>query len=147
MNIVNIALILLTVIVIIWLARKTKVAKTDNPVPVAPAQFKALTLSDVEDTFVDGELICRAGFLHYDFSCVLPVDEGQEGLFVGYAKADSQHDARICVYDDTQELRGYVNGQTELYQQLLNERKSSVYGFVRKVGDDKFVGEVCIRVR
>ena len=71
MNIVNIALILLTVIVIIWLARKTKVAKTDNPVPVAPAQFKALTLSDVEDTFVDGELICRAGFLHYDFSCVL----------------------------------------------------------------------------
>ena len=91
MIIVNIALVLFTVLCIIWLAKRMKIVRSKPQKYVEPLPYKPLSLSEVKELYADGELLCRAGYLHYHLDIANAIDEDEEGLFVGYAKADSQH--------------------------------------------------------
>ncbi|MDR0186103.1 hypothetical protein ETF27_03075 [Prevotella brunnea] len=147
MNILNLILIVITIVIVIYLSKRSAVKKNKPERNIAPKNFESLSLKDVEDAFIENELITRLGFLHYDLSTALPVEEEQVGLFVGFAKTDETHDGRICVYDSEHTIRGYVDAQPKLYERLMTQGKTPVYGFISREENKAFRGEVCIRVR
>ena len=147
MTIVNIALVLFTVLCIIWLAKRTKIALSKPQKYVEPLPYKPLSLNEVKEFYTDGELLCRAGYLHYHLDIANAIDEEEEGLFVGYAKADPQHAERICIYDLQHTERGYIENQTDLYHNLSVRKQTAVYGFLLRNKAKEYYGEVCIKVR
>lgn len=135
-----------TVGVILWAVRRTKASRTTSS-PVDPVVLDTpLTLEQVSAYCEEGQIVCRPGFLQLTFSEPFEVEDEQLGCFVGYAKADAQHDAVILVTDQTGLLRGRIASQPQLYELLIASRRSVCYGVVRKDGDG-FQGEVCIRVK
>ena len=147
MTIVNIALVLFTVLCIIWLAKRTKITRSKPQKYVEPLPYKPLSLSEVKDFYTDGELLCRAGYLHYHLDIANAIDEEEEGLFVGYAKANPQHAERICIYDLQHTERGHINNQTDLYHSLSARKQAAVYGFLLHSEAKGYYGEVCVKVR
>ena len=91
-------------------------------------------------------ILCKPHYLHYALSQAYEVEDDQLGLFVGYAKADPQHDATILVQSSDGQIRGLIASQPQLYEQLIASRRATCYGLVRKANDD-YCGEVCIRIR
>ena len=137
---------LVTVGVILWAVRRTKASRT-VPTRVAPVVLDTpLTPDQVSAYCEDGQLVCRPGFLQLTFSETFEVEDAHLGCFVGYAKADAQHNAVILVSDQAGLLRGRIASQPQLYEILIASRRSACYGVVRKCGGG-FGGDVCIRVR
>lgn len=135
-----------TVGVILWAVCRTKASRTTSS-PVDPVVLDTpLTLDQVSAYCAEGQIICRPGFLQLTFSETFEVEDEQLGCFVGYAKADAQHDAVILVTDLVGLLRGRIASQPQLYELLIASRRSACYGVIRKVGEG-FQGDVCIRVR
>ena len=93
------------------------------------------------------QLLCRAGYLHYHLDIANAIAEDEEGLFVGYAKADPQHAERICIYDLQHTERGHINNQTDLYHSLSARKQAAVYGFLLHSEAKGYYGEVCVKVR
>lgn len=91
-------------------------------------------------------ILCKPHYLHYALTQAYELEDDQLGLFVGYAKADPQHDATILVQSSDGQLRGLIASQPQLYEQLIASRRATCYGLVRKANDD-YCGEVCIRIR
>ncbi len=147
MTLTNIALILLTVLCIIWLTKQTKVAFSKPQKYVEPLPYKSLSLDEVKDFYSNGELLCRAGYLYYHLDVANAVKEDKEGLFVGYAKVAPQHAGRICIYDLQHTERGYIENQTDLYHNLSVRKQTAVYGFLLRNKAKEYYGEVCIKVR
>lgn len=135
-----------TVGVILWAVHRTKASRTASA-PVDPVALDTpLTLDQVSAYCEEGSIVCRPRFLQLAFSEVFEVEDERLGCFVGYAKADAQHNAVILVSDLAGVLRGRIASQPQLYELLIASRRSACYGVVRKEGDG-FQGEVCIRVR
>lgn len=147
LTIFNIALIIMAVLIILWLIKRTRVNKQKEKQYVEPLPFQPIHIEEVKDLYDGTELICKTGFLHYQLTMTNAVKEETEGLFVGSAKADPNHAARILIEDETNQLRGYIDNQNDLYKKLIFRKKTAIYGFSRKQNDDSFIGEVCVRIR
>ncbi|GAB6976241.1 hypothetical protein [Prevotella falsenii] len=147
MIILNIALVLFTVLCIIWLAKRTKIIRSRPQRYVEPLPYKPLALNEVKELYTDGELLCRAGYMHYHLDIANTIAEDEEGLFVGYATADPQHVGRICIYDLQHIERGHIDNQTDLYRSLSTRKQAAVYGFLLHNEAKGYYGEVCVKVR
>lgn len=99
-----------------------------------------------ESNYVDGELICRPGYLYLTLTCVTETDEKDYEVFVGYAKTDAGHDGRVVVCNAANERIGWISGQRQLYGWLLTVRRSPLYGVVSYSPERGGRGEVCVRV-
>lgn len=138
--------ILLVAIVNLWIIRRTKAMRKRQPY-VAPTPLDApITLGEAARYCEGDTILCRPHYLHYALTQAYEVEDDQLGLFVGYAKADPQHDATILVQSSDGQIRGLIASQPQLYEQLIASRRATCYGLVRKANDD-YRGEVCIRIR
>ena len=147
MNIVLIFLcFFVTVGVILWAVWRTKVSRKPSSYAPPVSLDQPLTLAAVSACYEDDELICRPGFLRLALTEAYPVEDTQLGLFVGYAKADPQHDAVLLITDQQGTLRGQIQHQPQCYEQLMASRRATCYGVISK-SEDHFRGEICLRVR
>lgn len=114
--------ILLVAIVNLWIIRRTKAMRKRQPY-VAPTPLDApITLGEAARYCEGDTILCKPQFLHYALTQAYEVEDDQLGLFVGYAKADPQHDATILVQSSDGQLRGLIASQPQLYEQLIASR-------------------------
>ena len=106
--------ILLVAIVNLWIIRRTKAMRKRQPY-VAPTPLDApITLGEAARYCEGDTILCKPHYLHYALSQAYEVEDDQLGLFVGYAKADPQHDATILVQSSDGQIRGLIASQPQL---------------------------------
>lgn len=139
--------IFIVALTIVIIARRTQNLRVLPAVPRPLKDNRLPKLDSIRENYIDGELICRPGYLRFSMDYVVEMDEKDEGLFVGYAKADAQHEHRITIYSDRDEIVGWLDGQQQLYSLLLSWGRSPLYGAFCHSAGQEWKGDVCVRVR
>lgn len=136
-------LIIIAAVLIVVVIRHTHGRDYTPKKPVV--EDERLTLADAERLYEDGELVTRAGYLHYTLSEAYGTDGDDAEVFTGWVRPDAQHDGSLLVFDEDERLVGRIDGQHGYYAALLNRRRANCYGFIAKLDGGGYAGEVCVR--
>lgn len=136
--------ILAATAIILWTIRHTRQLPQHKPYIAPKPENQPLTREEVLAYVYEEELRCKPGFLHYAFTHTFAVEDNEQGLFIGHATADPQHNGSILIADENGIPRGQIASQPQLYEQLIANHRTSCYG-VSKKQEDTYWGEVCIR--
>ncbi len=136
-------LIVIAAVLIVVVIRRTHWRDYTPKKPVV--EDEALTLADAASMYEDGELMTRAGYLHYTLSEAYGTGGTDVETFTGWVRPDAQHDGSLLVFDEDEQLVGRIDGQHRYYAALLNRRRANCYGFIAGTDGGGCRGEACVR--